>query len=646
MNGSMSLRRLASVLLLAALAIRPAAAGIDRFTPTGPLNGDLATLVIDPSVPGSLLAMTISDGIFKSVDGGSTWAWSGAGIDGGPQGMIGDPSTPGSVYVLTDTKVFHSADGGMRWTQVAAGQNFSTPFTPHLHFLPRLTLLPGGPETPPTILWTGVQSVQRSGDGGVTWSTVFTSEFLSNNWEPVADPTDSRRVWLVPPGGGLMRSTDSGQSWAPVSSFPAPQLAAVLVLPTAPATILAASGSLYKSTDDGATWRALPMSVVPVAYEPQTPSFVYAFSNAFLVSADAGETWTPRKVPPPGSLLPVPGTRTLYAVGQNEISISLDRGRHWSLVTTSGQSPIPLLETAFPVRLRFQPGDPATAYAITGNRAFKSLDGGASWSIFAADPLLPSTAAQDLAIDPGDPAVLDLTTSQGVFRSADSGASWARTTPQSFLRLDFAGRTLLGASCGVERSTDGGLTWRVALPCPSPGSGSPRKIDRLTVDPRNPNVVYAAGFDVAPAGVAAPPRIWRSLDNGAVFKLLVPDGNMLAVDPTRSGRLYVARPAGLQRSDDNGRTFRTIASFPAGLGKDLSVLLVDSATSSTLYAASTTQGVWRSTNGGATWAPINAGLARYGDLEARDLVLHPTVPHLLYTSVATGFLEVSRLTEP
>src|SRR5262249_58933668 len=103
--------------------------------------------------------------------------------------------------------------------------------------------------------------------------------------------------------------------------------------------------------------------------------------------------------------------------------------------------------------------------------------------------------------------------------------------------------------------------------------------------------------------------------------------------------------AGLERSDDGGRTFRTVAGFPSGLGLDLSALLVDATTPTTLYAASLSQGVWRSTDGGATWAPVNAGLARYGDLNARDLVLHPTVPHQLYVFVASGLL-ASRFTAP
>src|SRR5262249_24077307 len=162
---------------------------------------------------------------------------------------------------------------------------------------------------------------------------VFTAQNFSNGWGPTADPIDPLLLWLDPPGGGLLVSYNAGLGWAPVPGFPAPQstLDTVLVLHTDPATILAADGVVgWKSADVGATWRAIPQRVLPVAYETQTPSFVYArnLDGALFVSADAGETWTPRALRPPGTLFPVPGTRTLYALGRDDLSISPDRGRH------------------------------------------------------------------------------------------------------------------------------------------------------------------------------------------------------------------------------------------------------------------------------------------------------------------------------
>ncbi len=68
-------------------------------------------------------------------------------------------------------------------------------------------------------------------------------------------------------------------------------------------------------------------------------------------------------------------------------------------------------------------------------------------------------------------------------------------------------------------------------------------------------------------------------------------------------------------------------------------------TPTTLYAATSGQGVFRSTDSGVTWAPENAGLARYGNLLAQGLVLDPVVPHRVYAIVDTAIL-VNQLTEP
>jgi photosystem II stability/assembly factor-like uncharacterized protein len=140
------------------------------------------------------------------------------------------------------------------------------------------------------------------------------------------------------------------------------------------------------------------------------------------------------------------------------------------------------------------------------------------------------------------------------------------------------------------------------------------------------------------------PRIWKSTDGGAHWQRIVDDGEVLALDPSRSGRLYAARSTGLARSDDGGRTWRKISTF-GGTAPQLTDLLVDPRTPATLYAGTAGDGVWRSTDSGSTWAQINAGLARYGDLLVHSLALHPTVPHLLYAIVESGTF-VDQISEP
>nr|MDP9122429.1 hypothetical protein [Acidobacteriota bacterium] len=461
----------------------------------------------------------------------------------------------------------------------------------------------------------------------------------------------------------VLASADAGQTWTRLAGYPDPfgdGAAALLVLPAPPglpATLLASSGgpntpeALLKSSDDGQTWRPLPLSepalpVTALAYEAQTPSIVYAAAvSSLFVSYDAGETWQRRGAGIAlqlglSGLVTVPGTRRIYGLGVNDVVVSADRGRHAAITAQSGNRFTP--QPSF----HFLPGDPSTIYVVLGGKVAKSSDGGATWASFATNPAPQDLLfASDLAIDPADPKTLYLATGSGIFRTADGGATWSLLSPLQFGRLELVGRKLgLAADCGVSRSTDGGKTWRRTLSCATtlPGDFEGRTVNRLLLAPHEPGVVYAELVDVIgrhPAQLY--PQIWKSSDGGITWKEIVPDGAALALDPVQPGRLYVSRFAGIERSDNGGRSFRLLS------GSAFVDLLVDPATPATLYGAAGQGGVFRSTDGGVSWAPVNAGLRRYVSQpwNALALALNPAAPHLL-DAVISGWILESQLTEP
>jgi hypothetical protein len=250
--------------------------------------------------------------------------------------------------------------------------------------------------------------------------------------------------------------------------------------------------------------------------------------------------------------------------------------------------------------MRLDPRDPGRIYAVLDGRAFVTTNGGTSWASFGSNtPPLLSAVATDLVIDPAHPDLFYLATDQGVFRSDDGGASWADAGLFRFLALS-GRRSLLGAGCGFRTAPTAAAPGRP----PSPASwarGAAAGSTAWPSDPRNPDVVYAAGF--ASVGNTSVARIWKSVDGGATWQLLGPEARFPIFDPIRSGRLYEVRPTGLARSDDGGRTFRKISDFPL------------------------------------------AGLARLGDLHVHGLFVHPTVPHLVYADVFTGIFQ-NQFTEP
>jgi photosystem II stability/assembly factor-like uncharacterized protein len=138
-------------------------------------------------------------------------------------------------------------------------------------------------------------------------------------------------------------------------------------------------------------------------------------------------------------------------------------------------------------------------------------------------------------------------------------------------------------SGGIWKTTDGGVTWTSLtdfLPVPA--------IDSLTIDPANPQLLYAATTNRTYG-----PRWLSSADGGAtwnvssivadglalspalcsvnVFKACIPPSSgRIVIDPVRNGSpntstIYYAGASHLLESDDSGRTFRSIFSLPTDL---------------------------------------------------------------------------------
>lgn len=159
-------------------------------------------------------------------------------------------------------------------------------------------------------------------------------------------------------------------------------------------------------------------------------------------------------------------------------------------------------------------------------------------------------------------------------------------------------------------------------------------IESIATDPKDPGVVYlAAGMNHR--GEAA---IWRSADRGEHWSVIpVPFkmggnengrglGERLAIDPNRTSTLlFGSRHDGLQRSDDRGMSWRKVESFPhKGLGPPaprqthagLSFVIFDDRSgqsgkgSQIVYVGVADPGqhhLYRSVNGGESWAPVTGG---------------------------------------
>jgi photosystem II stability/assembly factor-like uncharacterized protein len=232
--------------------------------------------------------------------------------------------------------VFRSDDLGDTWEETEGGAvRFPTESGGALK---RVWQLRPASADEPDVVWAGVEpgALFRSDDGGVTFSL---NEGLWNHphrpkWQPgggglclhtvLPHPTDRDRIMVAVSTGGVYRSDDGGESWAPSNKgigaefLPddAPEYGQcvhkVAFQPDHPDQLfLQNHGGVFRSDDGGSTWSSIAEGLpadfgFPIVAHPHRPATAYVFPLVADVqrmppdgrcrvyrTRDAGESWEP-----------------------------------------------------------------------------------------------------------------------------------------------------------------------------------------------------------------------------------------------------------------------------------------------------------------------------------------------------------------
>jgi hypothetical protein len=142
--------------------------------------------------------------------------------------------------------------------------------------------------------------------------------------------------------------------------------------------------------------------------------------------------------------------------------------------------------------------------------------------------------------------------------------------------------------------------------------------------------------------------LWVSYNSGGkfrhIFRGVEPESNCraLAVSPHQPGVLLAAQDrVGLFRSEDNGGTWERLGT-PIEL--DIWSLAFDPHDDQRLFVG-TRPGVWRSTDGGATFHPLTTSMSEVcpiGVPRTTNVIVDPTDPDTVWASVEVNGLHVSR----
>jgi photosystem II stability/assembly factor-like uncharacterized protein len=161
-----------------------------------------SSILIDRSNSMALYCST-EDGIYRSEDRGDSWIRTGLNV-GGVRVIAQSPKDSQVLIAGTDDHgIYLTRNGGRYWEKSEAGLDHSTFFA--IVFDP----------TNPQVVYAGgyTTGVYKSTDGGQSWTR--RNDGLTNlNVHSIAvDPTNGDRVYAGTQWGGVFRSEDGGSKW-------------------------------------------------------------------------------------------------------------------------------------------------------------------------------------------------------------------------------------------------------------------------------------------------------------------------------------------------------------------------------------------------------------------------------------------------
>lgn len=651
----------------------------------GPEGGDLNLMLADPSVPGRVYAVG-AYALARSDDAGRSWTSAGNGLFSNgvitPWGFTADNQVPGRLYFLdSGGRLLRSDDAGANWMPtgyVLPLFPMALDYFPAKHTLTAVAGVAGG-----LLLILPNGNIYKSTDAGANFHPFGPPLPAGRAVQSVAfDPADPQRLLAAvgigldggQSGAPLLRSSDGGASWSAVDGVPAAGSGRSIAFHGAQRVTAWINGQLYISTDSGQHWQlragiADGSSVVAAPVQPQR-LILAGGQTCFSSSTDFVDLQPCNVGVPAGG----DGLGDVVAVGDGAQGYRLvGTARAQGALAYSPEEnrwqPANRGLFATPVRgLALQPGDSRRLYAgspaISQNpetdQLFASSDGGQHWNgrlsglarYIRSVEIDPTTAAK-----PGTTVIYAAGATlrmagqpynSGIYKSGDGGVAW--------VALDDGFPPYAGSNGGVDVDPVRRLLLDPRSCAAPPAHGACRQgplntVYAVTDGSRTGHRIYKSmqgGGAWQPASAGLPERI----DDAQGGETVHPSD--LEIDPL-NGDLFLGvftsyysndeRPrvprilSGVFRSSDGGASWQhRSAGLPPEAGsasttQHVFAVAVHPRRAGVLWASAVPEGgasrIYRSTDSGASWTPAGATLP---GCDVRELQIDSAAPDVIYAA--------------
>ena len=346
-------------------------------------------------------------GVWKTTDGGVTYKNISDGYFGGSIGSVAvAPSDPNVLYVGGGEVTVRGnvSSGKGVWKSVDAGSTWTYSGLPNSRHIPRMVIHPQNPD----IVYAAVlgdlykpnndRGVYKSIDGGKSWKKILFSDVQAGAVELVMDPSNPRHLyastWRIQrtpyslssggEGSALWKSTDSGATWKEISKNKGYAKGTLGIIGVTVSPVNAnriwsivenkEEGGVYRSDDGGESWKHVNESrslrqrawyYTKIYADTQDEDGVYVMNVSYHKSTDGGKTFSSHNAPHGDHhdlwIAPEDNQRMIIA-DDGGAQVSYDGGTTWSTYHNQPTAQFYRVTTdnAFPYRIYVAQQDNST----------------------------------------------------------------------------------------------------------------------------------------------------------------------------------------------------------------------------------------------------------------------------------------------